>query len=101
MDVDLGMPTSTSSEHKGKGGNLLKATSEFFESKYKAAAINEAEIHLCLATDSSLPKESEGDMLVTRTLMDSMEPETHANVILATGISSILELSRIRSSLRP
>ena len=60
MDVDLGLPVSTSSEHKGKGGKFLKATSEFFENKYKAAAVNEAEIHLCLATDSSLPKESEG-----------------------------------------
>ena len=84
MDVDLGMTESTSSEHKGKGGNLLKATSEFFESKYKAAAIKEAQIHMCLATDSSLPREGEEDMLVTKTLMDCMEPDAHANVILAT-----------------
>ena len=82
MEVD--QAASSTPEHKGKGGNLLKGTSEYFENKYKAAAVKETEIHLCLATDSSLPKESEGDMMITRTLMDSMEPEAHANVILAT-----------------
>ena len=77
-------PESTTREHKGKGGNLLKATSEFFENKYKAAAANETQIHQCLAADSGLPREGDEDMLVTRTLLDSMEPDAHANVILAT-----------------
>ena len=95
MEVD--QPASSTSEHKGKGGNLLKATSEYFENKYKAAAVKETEIHHCLATDSSLPKKSEGDMMITRTLMDSMEPEAHANVILATDFEG---RSRTRSSPR-
>ena len=82
MEVD--QPASSTPVHKGKGGNLLQGTSEYFENKYKAAAVKETEIHLCLATDSSLPRESAEDMMITRTLMDSMEPEAHANVILAT-----------------
>ena len=76
----------TSGQHKGKGGHLLKDTSEHFEAKYKAAAMADRDhgatspCHGQHTHDMELDVETQA----RKAFMDSMEPEAHANTILAT-----------------
>ena len=83
-DVEM----SENREHnKGKGGvlNLKQGTTTHFEQKAKAAAEAESLVRKALASDDmDIDLETGGDILVQKTRMDSMEPEAHANTILAT-----------------
>ena len=82
MDIDR--ETEVTTQTKGKGGALLSTTSAFFEARYRDAEDKETQVQQCLATDGRVHEDGDEDMMVTKTLIDGMEPEAHANAILAT-----------------
>ena len=83
QDVEMDT-TETGSQHKEKGGIRLKGTTEHFAMKYQEAANAESMVRLALATDGDVDMVVDAETLARKTFMDSMEPEAHANTILAT-----------------
>ena len=63
-------------QHKGKGGNLLKDTSEHFEHKYRAAVQDEAMVQMALATDTHLDMEVDAETM-TRHPGHRLRPTGH------------------------
>ena len=84
VPMDIDKETEVTTQTKGKGGTLLSTTSAFFEARYRDVEDKETQVQQCLATDGRVLEDGDEDMMVTKTLIDGMEPEAHANAILAT-----------------
>ena len=86
QDIEM---TSDKDTHKEKGGapNVKPATTAHLEQKAREAAEAENLVNRALNSEEmDIDMETEGEILVQKTLMDSMEPEAHVNMMLATEL---------------